>query len=436
MVGSPSARKPVLSLLGVLLLAAAVVPVVPASAAATEGKQPHGSIYIDEAADFNPANGVRSGSGTAQDPFVISDWTVNTVSIRDTDAYVSIHDNEIQRLVLDWVGDRVDVQNNDISDLRVNQNVRRTGEATNGVIANNTFDVVGQLRHFDGDFSYNVVGDPQTLLEWPWYRAVNFDGFNGARFHHNTIYGYMDARLHGHHHGSGWRQASHYHGGTEHSGGAVVDHSKRYHEVFITDNKIYSTDGYALRYTDSGHSINDRTAASETDPSLKGPHVHYTRIRILANELVGSGLKIDIFNADDEYHAGTARGLLAIRDNRVVIERDPTALFRSYDGIDIARAKDVTMQITGNSVRGLERSSEDVTGLQRRMELGDGIVLRDVDLARIFLADNEVGHARYGIRASRFTETVVWSIDGLQTTDVEMPVYYDSTVKNRPGQNP
>jgi len=56
----------------------------------------------------------------------------------------------------------------------------------------NTFTTVGQLRHFDGVFAFNTVGAPQSgalSSSYPATRAVNFDGFNGAAFVHNTIYG-------------------------------------------------------------------------------------------------------------------------------------------------------------------------------------------------------------------------------------------------------
>jgi len=38
---------------------------------------PHDPILITSLADFNLVNGVRSGSGTSEDPFVISDWAID-----------------------------------------------------------------------------------------------------------------------------------------------------------------------------------------------------------------------------------------------------------------------------------------------------------------------------------------------------------------------
>src|SRR5918999_1886721 len=126
-----------------------------------EPKQTRESIYISADNEFNPANGVRSGSGTKSDPFVISDWSLESIHIHDTDRYVVIRDNVVSgTMVLDWIGDRVKVVNNNVQDLRVNQNVKRTGDMTSGLIAHNVFGVVGQLRHWDGVFAYNTVGSP------------------------------------------------------------------------------------------------------------------------------------------------------------------------------------------------------------------------------------------------------------------------------------
>lgn len=194
----------------VVYLVAAVTAalVLPATSAVARSqrsgdeREQHNSIFINKNEHFDPAHGVRSGSGTADDPFVISDWNVSTVEIRDTSKYVRIVDNDINRLVLDWIGGGVDVQRNTIGDLRVNQNRKRTGEATSGLIANNKFGSVGQLRHFDGVFENNQVGTKDTMFDWPGRRTVNFDGFNGAVFRNNVIYGWMEARLHGHHHSS------------------------------------------------------------------------------------------------------------------------------------------------------------------------------------------------------------------------------------------
>lgn len=64
------------SLLTVLLLAAALPLVPPASAAPTS----HAVIVITSDAGFTFSNGVRSGTGSPADPYVISDWTIDATS--------------------------------------------------------------------------------------------------------------------------------------------------------------------------------------------------------------------------------------------------------------------------------------------------------------------------------------------------------------------
>jgi hypothetical protein len=433
-----------MSLAGVvaILLMVMVLPTAAfAAAGASDGpKQTRDSIFIRSAKDFNPANGVRSGMGTARDPFVISGWDVDFLEIKDTDAYVVITDNVIGNLTLDWIGGGIEVRNNDVGDLRVNQNVPRKGEATSGVIENNTFDVVGQLRHFDGVFQNNVVGS-KDQMKLPFFsgRAVNFDGFNGSVFRNNTIYGYMDARIHGHHHSSSFTDASHYHGKTPESHHhAMMDHTIRYHQVHIYGNKIYAADHYyALAYLDTNHRGNDRTAASETEKTLNDPHIHYTKVFLHDNELVGSGLHVDVFNAKDELHKqGTARGLFEIRDNKIVLQpaEDPT-LFGARHGIDVAQATDITLKIVNNVISGIE-SADQVTNLKESTHSVAGINLWQIDKGDLFLSGNTVSHAAYGIKASRFTKSVRWTISELSTTDVGQSVYWDSSVPNAPRQKP
>ncbi len=437
---SATTRRTSLAGVVAILLMVMLFPTAAQAAGASDGpKQTRDSIFIDEMKDFNPANGVRSGTGTARDPFVISGWDVGRVQIKDTDAYVVITDNVIDRLTLDWIGGGIEVRANDVGDLRVNQNVPRKGEATSGVIENNTFDVVGQLRHFDGVFQNNVVGS-KDQMRLPFFngRAVNFDGFNGSVFRNNTIYGYMDARLHGHHHSSGFSESSHYHGKTPESHHhAMMDHTVRYHQVHIYGNKIYSDYYYALAYLDTVHSANDRTAASETEQSLNDPHIHYTRVFLHDNELVGAGLYVDVFNARDERHKDTARGLFEIRDNKIVMQpsKDLT-LFRARHGIDVAQARDITLKIVNNSVTGIETDDAVTSAKESWWDSMAGINMWQVDEGDIFLSGNTISHAAYGIRASQFSETVNWTISELTTSDVDQSVYWDSSVHNPPRQNP
>ncbi|HEX2294527.1 MAG TPA: hypothetical protein VHN37_04385 [Actinomycetota bacterium] len=422
-----------------LLLMVMVFPAAAGAATKKAGdraKQTRNSIFIDEVKDFNPANGVRAGSGTAADPFVISNWDVSTVEIKDTDAHVVIRDNVVDRLVLDWIGGGIEVRNNEIGDLRVNQNRARKGDPTSGVIENNSFGVVGQLRHFDGIFQNNVVG-AKGGMKIPFFtdnRAVNFDGFNGSIFRNNTIYGYMDARLHGHHHSSGFSEDSHYHGDAPeaHADHGAMDHTERYHQVHIYGNKIYADWYYALAYLDTAHAGNDRTAASETEKTLNNPHIHYTRVFMHDNELYGAGLYVDVFNAKDERHKATARGLMEISDNKIVLHNteDVSQRFSTRNGIDIYQAQDITLRVLDNTITGPD-TGDALSTLTGEADVA-GINLWNIDKGDLFLSGNAVTRAAYGIKAYRMTKTVNWTIAELVTNEVAQDVYWDSSVENPP----
>ncbi|HEX2195796.1 MAG TPA: hypothetical protein VHJ76_02625 [Actinomycetota bacterium] len=432
------------TLTAILLAAAVVAPVPLASAASGSDRRPvpREAILIESAADFNPANGVRGGSGTRDDPYLISGWQVPSLVIRNTNAWVTIQDNVVTgQMVLDWIGSGVRVVRNEVGDLRVNQNVARTGPATDGYFGNNQFRVVGQLRHFDGIFEKNVVGTADLLAKRPSVKAVQFDGFNGARFRDNTIYGYVDVKLHGHHHGSRYGAHSHDHHATydgngvpaHGDGSAHVDHSRRYHEVFISGNEIHSDHDWALRYYDRAHTGDDRTAASETDKNLNCPHVHFTRVHLTGNKLVGAGIAVDVFNAFDDNHWTTERGKVDIRDNEIKIERASTELVRGAHGILVQEAVDVDVDIIGNYIVGPATAGEqDLLGLDKELHRGSGIRLDKLDQARVRIVNNMVLQRTYGVDASSFTHSVRWLVRGLKVAHVKEKVHYDQSVAREP----
>src|ERR1041384_7111869 len=115
---------------------------------------------IGEDRVFNPKNGVRDGSGTLADPYVISGYYVTgDLYLQDTDACFLITGNYISgQLSLNWNGQCVWVHHNFIGDLRVNENVKRTGDDTGGLIEDNQIAYVGQIRHYDGEVRNNVIG--------------------------------------------------------------------------------------------------------------------------------------------------------------------------------------------------------------------------------------------------------------------------------------
>src|SRR5256886_14210588 len=65
---------------------------------------PHWPIHITNSSGFNASNGVRHGSGTASDPYVISDWLFNgsayplstaMVRIENTDQHVIVQNCQV-----------------------------------------------------------------------------------------------------------------------------------------------------------------------------------------------------------------------------------------------------------------------------------------------------------------------------------------------------
>lgn len=437
-------RKRIALAITVMVAAAYSLVAVPQASAAGEREARSSSIFITKDTQFTDVNGVRSGSGTASDPYVISNWDVSEIYIADTGKEFVIKNNTVDFLTLNWNGNNVLVQNNDVGDLRVNENVKRTGGPTTGRIVNNTFDVVGQLRHFDGVFAHNTVGanpdqmDPNQL-EIPFFgnnRAVNFDGFNGAHFYDNTIHGYVEVRLHGHHHSSGYDQNSHHHGvehdDTTHTDHAMddMDHTNRFHEVWVHNNTIYSSGPYALIYTDTNHAGNDRTANSEENKELNKPHEHHTKVHLTGNKLVGAGLYVDIFNADDRNHTTTNRGLMEIANNSISLEYSDQQLpFEAYDGLTVWNAKDVKLQIVGNRIR------YDGSGDPLEMDNSgatSGISLRTLRQGDVSIVGNFVENFFYGVYASDMSENVFWRVYDLETVGVSDQIAWDQSVKNEP----
>jgi hypothetical protein len=404
-------------------------------AARADTRPPHNDVSITWNGEFDRAHGVRSGRGTMMDPYVISGWTIGNLSIKDTDRAIKIAGNTITgTLTLNWVGMDMLVRGNDIGDLRVNENNARWGDPTGGVITRNTFGTVGQLRHFDGTFSYNTVGRPQSGMmssSYPDARGVNFDGFNGARFERNTIYGFVDARLHGHHHSTAFGMPSHMHADGPHS--PPVDHTKRFHEVFIAANNIYTTHQYALAYLDTDHAANDRTANSETNPYLNAPHVHDTRVHITGNRLFGAGILIDVFNARDERHTGTHRGAVEIAGNQIALERDAANPLKVLQGIVVEQARDLSLKISANVIDGAPPIA-DVAPLNPLQTQGDGIVLDTIDKATVLVEGGRITNRQFGVRALQLTKSVRWTVRGVAMTGVAQPVSYDATVANSPAR--
>src|SRR5213080_3139309 len=77
--------------------------------------QPHPPIHITKDAGFNAANGIRSGSGTAADPYILSDWLFDgslypnstaMIWLENTDKHVIVRNCQV--IHLDTVGKQFD----------------------------------------------------------------------------------------------------------------------------------------------------------------------------------------------------------------------------------------------------------------------------------------------------------------------------------------
>lgn len=411
--------------------------------------------FIEDDSGFTPENGVTGGSGTPEDPFVFDGvYVVRDLYVADTTSYFIVRNSYVGgQLTLNWVGDRAYVHHNYVRDLRVNENVRRTGDATGGLFEENLFGVVGQIRHFDGVFRSNTVGpDPggdiekfEFEIEWPFSdrTALNIDGFLGAEFYDNDVSGFTSIRLHGHHHASSWDAGSHNHGeGVVEEG---VDHTERYHWIDFHDNRITVESGTALVYTDNNHAANDRTARSEDNPALEGPHVHYTRVVLRDNVLDGGGLRVATFNDDDRYHKERNPGELVIRGNDITVtapaDTDQLRLFfewRILDGVHADTSKEMTLLVEGNRIRfegSYEKPAEDgdlVGGLTSWLkdEPPAGVRFSGFRDSELVVRGNEISGTYYGVKAEWFEPDVSWRVVDNTFTEVVEEIYWDDSVES------
>lgn len=318
------------------------------------------------------------------------------------------------QLRLNWNGPCVHVHDNRISDLRVNQNIARTGYATGGVIEENHFDFVGQLRHYDGLFQDNEVGpvaadlavrfapafnDQGVVEDAPDGRVLNVDGFNEAVIRGNTIHGSVELDFHGHHHGTGFfAPRSHYHGDVL---GLHPDenHHQRWTSVAFVENHVVDPLGYGVRYEDQAHDGDDRSANSETAhvltsaglvSHLNHQHRHLSFIQLSRNQIQG-GLHVDVLNAPGTQIFTDANGTRVQRDqatgeitNQVHDgEGDPYAVTTTHPW-----RNDAWLDIEENRVNVNPRSPIGVSA--RAWDLNFGIRIAAVQDARIRVASNEI----------------------------------------------
>ncbi len=395
------------------------------------------------------SSGYAPGNGTLDDPYVIQGlYILGDLMIQDTDACVVIKNNWIGgQLSLNWNAQCVHVHHNHIYDLRVNENIRRIGYATGGLMERNEIEYVGQLRHYDGEFRHNTVGPMPDGGPWDPVRETtpvldasvliaNIDGFNEALIHNNTFHGSVDLDFHGHHHGDGFfAPHSHYHGDDpanytlhEH------DHTQRWTSVAFKDNLVHDEWGYGLRYEDRNHAGDDRLANSEQEETLELDHWHRTDVVISGNTIDGAGIWIDVFNADDSHHKARNDGWLWLLDNTVILrERDGGAIglsapaYQPIVGYKIMTSKEVEMLVEGNDARYVPRSSGTTLPIAPQVRPIAYQVDRLSDADLVF-TDNTAKGFEVGIKAGRFSD-VTFTMQGNDFGDAKTPTEFDNTVK-------
>jgi hypothetical protein len=148
---------------------------------------------------------------------------------------------------------------------------------------------------------------------------------------------------------------------------------------------------------------------------------------------VGSGIAVDVFNAFDDNHWTTEKGLVEIRGNEIKIERGLDEAVAGLNGILVQEATDVDVDIMGNYIVGPETAGEnDLLGLDKELHRGAGIKLHKLDQARVRIFNNMVSQRTYGVDATEFTGSVRWMIKDLRVAQVKEKVHYDDTVPRRP----
>ncbi len=405
------------------------VGAIPSLADAISDLERRDRIVIAGDAAFNPANGVREGSGTPEDPFVISGYYVDVLVLSDTSRTYEVRDSFIRKLILDWTGSGADgadasqvrsyVHHNRILDLEVNRNVARTGDTTASVIEHNEIVKVTQLRHFDGIFRFNTVGDANRLpiLAGAPTVVFNIAGLNAASIHDNVIHGGVDMKIHGHHHSDRPGLWSHNHAAPDSQQEEAHDenHSLRYIAFDFSDNHVIDPSGFGVRYNDKNHEADDRQATSEQEPALEKRHIHFTTVRLVNNTIEQAPLRVEIMNAADKRHVAGEHGVLDVIRNTI---RSPAG----GDAILIGGVRNAAVTVRGNVV---DRADA-------LLASGAGIVAHSFENVTMHVDGNRMTGFRYGVHATAFDDTTHWFVHGNDAGAAKYPVWWDDSVANPP----
>lgn len=422
-----------------------------------------------EGLDQLAREGYLSGSGTPQDPYLLERFYVDgDLTIQSTDRAIVLREGYVTgQLSLNYIGEKLYVHHVYAKDLRVNENVARSGDNTGGLFHDNAFGFVGQIRHFVGEFRDNAIGPkPQGIVgsylsdtgsaQIPAGVVFNFDGFHGADVHDNTFLGQVDIKLHGHNHGDCLQCNIHDHADIQDMPNnraadgvdTTIDddlgfrsrHSVRYHSLLFRDNIITVDDGFALRYNDRNHAGDDQTANSEPNEFLEDPHVHYQQISLRGNTLRGGPLVVDIFNAEDDRHVIDNQGVLRITQNTVEIPyvKSTRANQPTLVGMDLRQVDGIGLMVAENQVLFKEGGDDmPLKTLRTVVERAPELIGFRLDTFRggdITLASNHVNTGSIGVLVRGFADDVYWRLEGndLRTSQA----YRGDGIAHGPGEGP
>ncbi len=422
----------------------------------------------NEGIDQLRAEGYLTGDGTPDSPYVLEDFYVSDeLSITSINRSLIIREGYVHgALRLNYIGESLYVHHVYADDLRINENVKRSGPNTGGLFHDNHFAFVGQIRHFVGEFTKNEIGPRPAgaVAEYLGDAGVgqvapevvfNFDGFHTADVSHNHFLGQVDIKLHGHNHADCFVCPVHDHSNELEFPGAEHDqtphdpaigfdsrHSIRYVSLLFRDNVIEVPSGLALRYNDRNHAGDDRTANSEPNPRLDDPHVHYQDITIRGNKLVGGSMLIDVFNAQDDHHALQNHGILRLIDNDVTVHYYGSSATRAapmlLSGIQVHTADGLELRALNNEVGFLRLGGDEpgaaVLGTLRGEPELRGFQLITAEHSNLTLADNVVRSGKFGVYAQTFTESVHWILRSNDFQTAEQ--WRGKDIQNPPEENP
>ncbi|MCK4614692.1 MAG: right-handed parallel beta-helix repeat-containing protein, partial [Thermoplasmata archaeon] len=168
-------------------------------------RDPHQPISIGSDAEWTPDNGVRSGSGTEADPYIIERWDIiggdsTCLSIRNTRRYAIIRDNRLHHasglrhgITLNNA-ENLTIDDNDIDNTHhgihigatevLITNNRITDIGARGVMASgytNRLTAIGNLLRNTGVYGFNLDGSGfMTPGEWKYPALLENNTISGA----------------------------------------------------------------------------------------------------------------------------------------------------------------------------------------------------------------------------------------------------------------